>query len=101
MKLKLFRRIKVAVKELQPQTVLSDVRNEAQTLAKLCHPFLPYLFGVCTVLQPYQIIMQFHGLRETTISLTLSTAITRKRICDEYAWLGIQHTDYASLGLSS
>ena len=88
-KLKLFRGIKVAVKELQPRTVLSDVRNEAHTLAKLCHPFLPYLFGVCTVLQPYRIIMQFHGLRETTTSLTLSTAIIRKRICDEYAWIGI------------
>ena len=88
-KLKLFRGIKVAVKELQPRTLLSDVRNEAHTLAKLCHPFLPYLFGVCTILQPYRIIMQFHGLRDTTMSLTLSNAIVRKKIADEYAWIGI------------
>lgn len=45
-KMKVFRGIKVAVKELRPRTVLSDVRNEACTLAKLCHPFLPYLFGI-------------------------------------------------------
>ena len=47
-KLKLFRGIKVAVKELQPLTMLKDVKREAYNLAKLCHPFLPYMFGVCT-----------------------------------------------------
>ena len=77
-KMKLFRGIKVAVKELQPRTVLSDLRKEAHTLATLCHPFLPYLFGVCTTSEPYAIL-----------PLTLSGAILRKKINDEYAWLGI------------
>ena len=88
-KMKLFRGIKVAVKELQPRTVLSDVRNEAHTLAKLSHPFLPYLFGVCTTSQPYKIVMQFHGIRESSMSFTLYGAIVRKKIADSYAWLGI------------
>ena len=79
-KMKLFRGIKVAVKELQPRTVLSDVRNEAHTIAKLSHP---YLFGVC---QPYKIVMQFHGIRESSI---LYGAIVRKKFADSYAWLGI------------
>ena len=88
-KMKLFRGIKVAVKELQPRAVLSDVRKEAHTLATLCHPFLPYLFGVCTTSEPYRIVMQFHGIQEATLPLTLSGAILRKKINDEYAWLGI------------
>ena len=88
-KMKLFRGIKVAVKELQPRTVLSDVRKEAHTLATLCHPFLPYLFGVCTTSEPYRIVMQFHGIQEATLPLTLSGASLRKKINDEYAWLGI------------
>lgn len=88
-KMKIFRGIKVAVKELQPKTLLSDMKNEAYILAKLCHPFLPYLFGVCTVGQPYRIIMQFHGIKESTTSLTLSSAIVKNRITDGYAWLGI------------
>lgn len=82
-KIKLFRGIKVAVKGLQPRTVLSDVRNEAHILAKLSHP---YLFGVC---QPYKIVMEFHGICESSMSFTLYGAIVRKKIADSYAWLGI------------
>lgn len=87
-KMKLFRGIKVADKELQPRTVLSDVRKEAYTLAKLCHPHLPYLFGVCTKSQPYKIVMQFHSIQDSTMSLTLSSAFIKK-ISDSHAWLGI------------
>ena len=36
-----------AVKRL-PNTVVADVRKEAQIPAQLCHPNLPYLFGVVT-----------------------------------------------------
>ena len=57
-----FRGMKVAVKELLPRTVLSDVRHEARILAQLSHPFVPYLFRVCTIVQPYRIVMQFHGI---------------------------------------
>ena len=39
-KMKVFRGITVAVKEIQPLTILSDVKKEATVLSKLCHPFL-------------------------------------------------------------
>ena len=86
--LKLFRGIKVAVKKMQPKTVMSDVRNEACILAQLSHPFLPHLFGVCTANLPYRIIMQFHGLGDAAKSFTMSRAIVARKITDGYAWLG-------------
>ncbi len=56
-KLQVFRQMNVAVKEMSPRTVLSDVLNEARILALLCHPFVPYLFGVCTAVKPYRVVM--------------------------------------------
>ena len=88
-KLKLFRGIPVAVKGVQPRTLLADVKKEAYTLAQLSHPFLPYLFGVCTATEPYRIVMQFHGVGDSLMSLTLYKAIMKKKISDSYAWLGI------------
>ena len=88
-KLQTFRGIKVAVKEMLPQTVLCDVRHEAHILAKLSHPFVPYLFGVCTASQPYRIVMQFHGIAHNAVSLTLFEAITKKTILEGYTWLGL------------
>lgn len=89
-KLQFYRGIKVAVKELQPRTLRCDVQNEARVLAQLCHPFLPYLFGISTTVKPYRIVMQFHGIGDTaSSSLTLSQAISKKKIKDGYAWLGI------------
>ena len=84
-KLKLFRGIQVAVKELQPRTLLADVKKEAYTLAQLSHPFLPYLFGVCTATEPYGIVMQYHGIGDSMMSLTLHKAIITKKISDSYA----------------
>lgn len=88
-KLKLFRGIQVAVKELQPRTLLADVKKEAYILAQLSHPFLPFLFGICTVTKPYRIVIQFHGIGNSMTSLTLHKAIMTKKISDSYAWLGI------------
>ena len=88
-KMKTFRAIEVAVKELQPLTMLMDVKQEVCTLSKLCHPCLPYLFGICTAKQPYKIVMQFHCISNSTRTLTLFSAITRKKIKDSRAWLGM------------
>ena len=88
-KLKLFRGIKVAVKELQPLTMLKDVEHEACNVGKLCHPFLPYLFGICTQKQPYKIVIQLHGTHSSHRVLTLTTAIAGKKITSSHAWLGI------------
>ena len=45
---------------------------------KLCHPHLPYLFGVCTT-QPYKVVFQFHGIGGS--SVTLAKAITERTAC--------------------
>ena len=86
-KLKLFRGIKVAFKELQPLTMLKEVEHEARNVGKLCHPFLPYLFGKCTQKQPYKIVIQFHGTHSSHRVLTLTTAIAGKKITSSHAWL--------------
>ena len=55
-KLQLYRGIYVAVKEFLPHSVKDDVKNEARLLAQLCHPYLPYLFGV-TLLKVSPIVL--------------------------------------------
>ncbi len=88
-KLQVFRQMDVAVKEMLPRTVLSDVLHEARILALLCHPFVPYLFGVCTTAKPYRIVMQFHGIEKTQMSLTLYKAIKDKVLSEGYPWIGL------------
>ena len=68
-RLQLYRNILVAVKELLPRNTLADVIREAKILNKLCHPFLPFLFGVCTTVRPLRIVTQFHGISSKTVTL--------------------------------
>lgn len=68
----------VAVKETLPRTLLTDVRHEASILAPLSHPYVPYLFGVCTKHRPYCIVMQYHGCSQSSISSTFLT-----KLCDK------------------
>ncbi len=86
-KLQLFRGIEVAVKELLPRTVLADVLHEASILLQLSHPYVPYLFGICTRQQPYKIVMQFEGIASGHNALTLHGAIVDKKVTGETAWL--------------
>lgn len=82
----------VAVKELFSRTVLSDVHHEASMLMQVCHPFLPYLFGICTDEQPYCIVMQFHGMamdENQLFSCNINEAIRRNMITDGCKWLEI------------
>ena len=76
--LKKYRGINVAVKQLHIRSSLRDVEHEAKMMACLCHPFLPYLFGVCTASQPYKIVTQFHGF------VTLPFSITIRRELDQH-----------------
>ena len=62
-----YRGIKVAVKEFLSRTVKEDVKNET-VLARLCHPFLPHLFGICVRSNPMKIIIQFHRISNKTIT---------------------------------
>ena len=61
-KLQVYRGVHVAVKEFFGRTLKEDVKKEAAVLASLCHPYLPYLFGICTTSKPLRIVMQFHGI---------------------------------------
>ena len=76
----------MAVKEYRVQTDKADVYDKAMVLSRLCHPYLPYLFGVCTETSPYQFIMQFHGSGHQTV--TLSKAMFEKKLMvGPTAWL--------------
>ena len=90
-KLKTFRGINVAVKECFSRTVLSDVHHESNMLMQVCHPFLPYLFRICTDKQSYCLVMQFHGLTvdRNKILWNINEALRRKVITDESKWLEI------------
>ena len=80
-KLQMYRGLYAAVKELNVRSVKEDVKNEAEFLALLCHPYLPYLFGVSTAAQPLRIIMQFHGFLEPyPYSLTLRQEIHQRKL---------------------
>ncbi len=52
-RIQLYRNINVAVKEFLPHTVTSDVKIEANILARFSHPYLPYLFGIVIKELPY------------------------------------------------
>ena len=89
-KLQVYRGILVAVKQLLPQSLKEDVQHEAEILSQLCHPYLPYLFGVITKRQPYSIIMQFHGLKDISYpySLTLHCELHHKKLgLNSIEWL--------------
>ena len=87
-RLQMYHNMKVAVKELLPRTVSEDVTMEALILVSLCHPYLPFLFGICLKEKPYRIIMQFHAIDELT-SLTLYQYLCQKTLTlsKNYAWM--------------
>ena len=85
--LQLYRGFHVAVKEFLPRSVRADVIHEAMVLTKLCHPYLPYLFGVCTSSLPLRIIMQFHGIGSKPLTLAQELMSNRHVVCDSNAWL--------------
>ena len=43
-----FRGMLVAVKQYLPRSPKADVLHEASILRQICHPYLPFLLGVCT-----------------------------------------------------
>jgi len=80
-----YRGIKVAVKEMtkrndsmaEKERCRHEVIHEANVLHALGdHPNLPLLFGICSVKEPYCLVLQFHGTEEE--SLTLQKATRRK-----------------------
>ena len=89
--LKIYRGIYAAVKQMHVKTVVQDIINEAKMLACLCHPFLPFLLGVCTSTEPFKIVMQFHGLfgSELPYSTTLRRELDQRH-------LGLSDADWIS-----
>ena len=80
-RLMVYRTMHVAVKYLHIHALKEDVQHEAEMTAALCHPFLPYFFGLCSKTQPYRIVLQFHGFLEASpLSLTVRRELD-KRVC--------------------
>ena len=68
MRLQQYRGMRVAVKEFLPRTLKEDIQAEAK-ISKLCHPFLPHLFGTSLSSNPMKLVSQFHGISDETITL--------------------------------
>ncbi len=86
-RLQYYRGMKVAVKEFLPRSIKVDVTNEAAILSLLNHPYLPYIFGMCTSSLPYRIVLQFHGIGFETISLSKELADGNARFNSPETWL--------------
>ena len=82
----LYRGIHVAVKEFLPQTCPESVYQEASILLRICHPYLPLIFGVCTSAEPYCIVMQYYGIDGKSITLQ-KELIHRENISECHMWL--------------
>lgn len=63
-----YRSLDVAVKEFLPRSLVADVKAEASILASLSHPYVPFLFGICTKELPLRIIMQYHTVYGQDVS---------------------------------
>lgn len=57
-----------------------------QVLARICHPFLPHLFGICLASNPMKIVVQFHGISNKTITLGKQLAHQPLRIVEGGEW---------------
>ena len=84
--LKIYRGMQVAVKQFRSGSLKDDVINEAKILMGLCHPNLPYIFGVCTTSRPYSLVMQFHGIGNETVTI-FRELYDRKQLSDSKEWL--------------
>ena len=52
-----YRAMHVAVKQLHVKALLEDVQKEGELTASLCHPFFPYIYGICSKVRLYSIVM--------------------------------------------
>ena len=89
---KMYRGIGVAVKQLHVKSKSEDVEHEASIIDCLCHPFLPYLFGICTATKPFKIVTQLHGIMDNRNS---PMSITVRRELD-HRCIGLNDADWIS-----
>lgn len=84
-----YRGMKTAVKEIkkrkdspeETERCRREVLHEAQILQSLGdHPNLPFLFGVCTKMEPFCLLLQFHGIggKSTTLHEALKKRLLKK-----------------------
>ena len=59
--------------------VRNELLYEARIITKLGdHPGLPPIYDVCSQMQPFRLVMQFHGDKRDNSSLTISSVLSRK-----------------------
>ena len=95
---------------MHTKSAFQDVIHEAKMLSCLCHPFLPYLLGVCTSNEPFKIVTLFHGfLGDQPYSITVRRVLDQNdadwisasaQILDAFVYLHneveILHNDFTS-----
>lgn len=97
-----FRGLKVVVKTLRVRQMQGEsvgdaekrVRNEllyeARIITKLGdHPGLPPIYDVCSQMQPFRLVIQFHGDKRDNSSLTISSVLSRKMRISKAHWFEI------------
>ena len=89
---KMYRGIGVAVKQLHIKLKSEDVEHEASIIDCLCHPFLPYLFGICTATKPFKVVTQLHGIMDNRNSLMSITV----RCELDHRCIGLNDADWIS-----
>lgn len=88
--LKVYRGMRVAVKQFRTQSLKEDVLNEALHLNAICHPYLPYLLGVCSATPPYRIVTQFHGVDGKTMTLQKEIHDHHRQLITTYVqWMNL------------
>ena len=84
-----YRGMKMTVKEIkkrkdspeETERCRREVLHEAQILQSLGdHPNLPFLFGVCIKMEPFCLLLQFHGIggKSTTLHEALKKRLLKK-----------------------
>ena len=97
-----FRGLNVVVKTLRVRQMQEEsvgdtekrVRNEllyeARIITKLGdHPGLPPIYDVYSQMQPFRLVMQFHGDKGDNSSLTMSSVLSRKMRISKAHWFEI------------
>lgn len=95
-----YRDYNVAVKEFRDHTKRTDVHEEAWILSKLSHPNVPYLFGVCTKVEPFKLVMQLHAIYtagELKVHTFSSATKEKGVVTNSYQWLALIHQAVSGL----
>ena len=76
--------------EVAETRVCNELIYEARIINKLGdHPGLPLLFGVCSKCASFRLVIQFHGVKDRSSALMISSTLTKMAISAVTVWLDV------------